>query len=346
MSAMLLAATLVVGMGTANASPAAAHTSPGASSNPQHYELRGTLTDLAGTPSNNEPVALLGISSLFREVAQTRNGEFQFHDLKAGVYTLVLGRDTVGEIRKSIQIGAGEADEDGVVHIAVEFSSGEAASGLGDSSAVSLASLRVPDNARSLYRDAQHAVKSGQADRAEHLLLEAVRLSPDYAAAWNMLGVISIQSGDVNQGEYYFRKALDAEPGYLHAVVNLGGVLLAIGRYDDALQYNEVAASRLPSDAGTHAQLGMNCFHLNALDRARQELETAIEIDPAQPAELRLVLAEIYLQNRSPEKALTLLEQAREAGLPEELDTMAAERIAEIRSNASAELKKSSQNPE
>ncbi len=341
MSAMLLAATLVVGMGTANASPAAAHTSPGASSNPQHYELRGTLTDLAGTPSNHEPVALLGVSSLFREIAETRNGEFGFKDLKAGVYTLVLGRDTVGEVRKSIQIGAGEADEDGVVHIDVEFSSGEAASGLGESSSVSLASLQVSGNAKSFYRDAQQAIKSGQPERAEHLLLEAVRLSPDYSAAWNMLGVISIQAGDVNQGEYYFRKALDAEPGYLHAVVNLGGILLAMGRYDDALQYNEVAASRLPSDAAAQAQLGMNCFHLGQLDRARQQLEAALEIDPGQPAELLLVLSEIYIKAGVPAKALTLLEQARQVGLAPELDAMAAERIAEIQANASREREES-----
>ena len=334
MSAMLLAATLVVGMGMAHASPAAAHNSSralaGGTPSPARYELRGKVTDPAGTPSSEESVALLGVSSLFREVAETRNGEFRFHDLKPGIYTLVLGRDTVGEVRRSVHIGAEETGEDGIVHISVVFSSGEAASGFGESSAVSLASLQVSGKAKSLYRDAQHAIQSGQPERAEQLLLQTVRLSPDYAAAWNMLGVISMQSGDVNQGEYYFRKSLDAEPGYLHAVMNLGGVLLALGRYEDALQYNEVAAARLPSDAGAHAQLGMNCFHLGKLEGARQHLETAIEIDPAQPAELRLVLAEIYVQDGARQEALRLLKEARQAGLPPELDAMAADRIAEL----------------
>src|SRR6185369_16212239 len=98
--------------------------------------------------------------------------------------------------------------------------------------------------ARREYAEAQKRLSRPDAPAAVAHLQRAVEIAPQFAAAWNQLGVIAYQSRQYPQAEEHFRRGLAADPQAYEPLVNLGGVLLNLGRVDEALEYNRYAVSR------------------------------------------------------------------------------------------------------
>lgn len=242
-------------------------------------------------------ITLLGVDSPFIATTRTSSrGRFQFHDLAAGSYTAVVIREGLGEIRRTVVIGAPQADQDGRIQVTLAYSAAEAAANAATAptATVSVAQLEIPEKAQQLYRDAERRLSQHDTEGAVDRLEQATRLAPGFASAWNTLGVIAFQSGDVWKAEQYYRRALEAEPGFLHASLNLGAVLLRSGRKEEALAYNQFAARELPEDALANAQLGMNYFQLGDMQQAERYLLSAKRIDPDHFSQPQLFLANIY----------------------------------------------------
>jgi tetratricopeptide (TPR) repeat protein len=111
-------------------------------------------------------------------------------------------------------------------------------------------------------------------------------------------------------------------------VVNLGGLLLATGRLQEALTYNEKAVAQRPKDPLANAQAGITYFELGDVDRAEPALTAAERADPAHFTRPQLFLAKIHLRRGEREEARRELEDCL-ARHPDDGD---AERLrAEIR---------------
>ncbi len=78
--------------------------------------------------------------------------------------------------------------------------------------------------------------------------------------------------------------------------MNLGGVLLNLGKYEDALQYNARAVERRPRDPLAHVQLGLTYLQLKRTDLAVRHLEEGKHIDPGHYSYPQLILSDIYLR--------------------------------------------------
>ncbi len=90
--------------------------------------------------------------------------------------------------------------------------------------------------------------------------------------------------------------------------MNLGGVLLNLGKYEEALQYNNEAAKRRPQDALAQSQLGMTYALLNQLDSAEKHLSNAIRLDPDHFSHPQVLLAQVYARKNDPARAAEQLE--------------------------------------
>lgn len=167
--------------------------------------------------------------------------------------------------------------------------------------------LSIPDRAMKEYREAQRCLARRESGEASVHLSRALQIAPQFAAAWNQLGTIAYQSGRYRDAEANFRRALDADPASFEPLVNLGGVLLNLGRPQEATSYNERAVARRPNDALANSQLGLSYFDLNDLDRAEKYLTTAVRLDPAHFSHPQLALAEIYLRRGDRPSALAAL---------------------------------------
>lgn len=255
-------------------------------------ELRGTVTGTEAPESLR--VQLFSVERPYTAAVPVDDeGSFRFRKLAPGNYTLAVVRSGLGEIRRTVVISPAQADDDGVVRTEIDYSPAEAARS-NSTGMVSLAALAIPEKAHDKYVEAQSRLAKRDPEGAVRRLREAVAIAPDFAAAWNALGVIAFQQGDAETADLAFRRALEAEPGAFEATVNLGGLLLRSGHPQEALVYNQRAAEQRPADAQANAQLGMNYFQLGKFDQAAGYLEAAERADPALQSQPQLFLAEIY----------------------------------------------------
>jgi Tfp pilus assembly protein PilF len=255
-------------------------------------ELRGRVTGVGRLRMIR--VTLFGVESAFAASTITDpGGEFHFHDLPPGNYSLAVLRRNLGEIRRTVVISASLADRKGAVHVIVPYSATEAAA---DKSAavVSKQQLSVPKAAWNEFAAALKRLEKRDADGAKRRFERAVALAPGFSGAWNSLGVMAYQSGDSATAEHDFRQALAAEPDMFEAAVNLGGVLLSQGHLEEALRYNQQAVATRPRDALANAQTGITFFELGDWDRAEPYLASAEHADPAHFSRPQLFLARIY----------------------------------------------------
>ncbi|HWB98567.1 MAG TPA: tetratricopeptide repeat protein [Bryobacteraceae bacterium] len=254
------------------------------------YDLSGRII-----PEYRASVSLQGATTPFTDQTLTdHRGRFRFRKLEPGTYTVSVFVPGRGEVRQTIEIGPSLADSKRRVQVTFEIPDSKFEQDTAHRGhVVSARQLSIPPKAIREYEEAQKQLGRRDVDGAVEHLRKAVELAPEYTSAWNNLGTIAYQTRQYAQAKEYFRKALDAEPGAFEPLVNLGGVLVTVGKAQDALPYNQHAVLARPRDALANSQLGMNYFQLGKLDLARKYLTVAKQIDPAHFSHPQLLLAEI-----------------------------------------------------
>jgi len=270
------------------------------------YELSGRVM-----PERHASVALHGATRPFSTATLSdESGRFSFKKLQAGTYTISVFVPGRGEARQTVEVGPGVADSAGRVKVTVRLESGkfESDDARRRGATVSTRELSIPARARREYREAQRCLSRRDVAGAVAHLRRAIEIAPRFAAAWNHLGTIAYQGRNYKEAEDNFRHGLAADPEAFEPLVNLGGVLLNLGRVDEALQYNLHGALRHPNDALVNAQLGMSYFLSGNLDLAAQYLTLARQIDPAHFSHPQLLLSEIHLRRNERAAAIEELE--------------------------------------
>jgi tetratricopeptide (TPR) repeat protein len=270
------------------------------------YELSGRIV-----PEAQAAVSLYGAVTPFSSATLAdERGHFRFRDLLAGTYTVSVFLPSRGETRRTIEVGPSLADAKGRVAITLEI--GDAQIESADSPSrhvvVSTRELSIPERARKEYNEAEHKLSRHDVTAAIAHLERAVEIAPQFSAAWNNLGTIAYQSRRYQDAEGYFRKSLAQDANAFEPLVNLGGVLLTLGKLDEALQFNLYAVLSRPQDALANSQLGMTYFAVNNLDLAEKYLEIAKRLDPAHFSHPQMTLAEIHLRRHQPAAAADELE--------------------------------------
>ncbi len=273
-------------------------------------ELRGQVTP----PFRWATVVIRATGRSYQKQTLTgTDGKFKFKKLDPGHYTVYILHRRLGETRHSVEVTPSFADEKGRVQVTVPFRRSEAAMNrqLRRRHMVSFDELAVKSDAREELEKAGKKLTKNDVKGAIVHLEKAVEISPQFVAAWNMLGTVTYQGREYQRAEGYFLKALEVDPESFPPTVNLGAVLLALNRYDEALKYNQVAANLRPDDPLANAQLGINYFRLYDYDRAIRYLTTAKRIDPAHVSLPQLLLAIIYADRKQWSSAKLELENLR-----------------------------------
>jgi tetratricopeptide (TPR) repeat protein len=269
------------------------------------YELSGRLVPRLGAY-----VSLFGVDSPYSaSTLADVAGHFRFKKGEAGTYTLSILSRRRGVARRTVEVGPAAADRKGRVALTLHLRDSDfELSPLLSGNLVSLRQLAVPDSASRDYREAQKDLSQHRTDAAIQRLEHAVNLAPQFAAAWNSLGVIAYQTRKYDRAEECFREAVAQDPRSFEALVNLGGVLLTLNKLDEALDYNLKAVLANPNDALANSQLGMTYFALMQDDLAVKYLERARDLDPAHFSYPQLVLFQIHMRRGENQSAAADLE--------------------------------------
>src|SRR4051812_4555160 len=93
---------------------------------PSTLDLKGRVTGASGR-NRMLKVTLFAIGAPFRLTTLTDpSGEFHFHSLPPGTYTISLLRASLGEIRRTVVVTDGLADKKHTVRVSIPYSSSEA----------------------------------------------------------------------------------------------------------------------------------------------------------------------------------------------------------------------------
>ena len=187
-----------------------------------------------------------------------------------------------------------------------------------------------------LYKFALEAMRVGMFNEAKSALQRAVDLRPKEPSYLLALGVAWLRKTDLFEAEKLFRRVLEIQPANAQAQLHLGYVLLVQKKYDEARLWLEKSArsglaipevsyylglvaqeqgdnaraivlfekavQQLPSYAHARIALGSSYLRLKNYDRARQELETAVKLDPEEPSG-HYNLALLYARTKEQAKA-------------------------------------------
>ena len=201
-----------------------------------------------------------------------------------------------------------------------------------------------------LYKFALEAMRVGLFDEAKSALERAVSLKPKEPSYQLALGIAWLRKTDLFTAEKVFRHVLALQPNNAQAQLHLGYVLLNQKKYAEARTWLEksartgaaepevfyylgLVAQEQNDDAGAivlfektvrqlptyvHARiaLGSSYMKLKNYVRARQELETAVKLDPNEPT-AHYNLALLYARIKEPARAqeeLKIIEQLKAKG--------------------------------
>jgi Flp pilus assembly protein TadD len=187
-----------------------------------------------------------------------------------------------------------------------------------------------------LYKFALEAMRVNMFDEAKSALQRAVELRPNEPPYLLALGIAWLRKTDLFEAEKLFRRVLEIQPGNAQAQLHLGYVMLiqkkpaearlwleksarsglaipevsyylglvAQDQGDDprAIALFQKAVQQLPTYVHPRIALGAIYLRLKDYVRARQELETAVKLDPEEPSG-HYNLALLYARTKEPEKA-------------------------------------------
>ena len=263
-------------------------------------ELRGRIE-----PPMRATVALYDSTHPFqKQVLSNGKGHFRFKNLPAGTDTVSIVHPRRGEFRRTAEVTQSFASNNGWVEITIPFEppKRESEPTLVGNNTVDTRLLSIDPKAVRRLEAAQDKLAKGCGDEAVAELRKAVQISPQFVAAWNLLGTISYQQREYEQAKRYFRSALEHDDDAFEPTIKLGGTLLSMGRHEDALPYSQYAVLARPQSVLANSQVGMNHFFLGEVARALEYLEKAKQLDPSHFSHPQLVLAELHAQQgRAPE---------------------------------------------
>lgn len=149
-----------------------------------------------------------------------------------------------------------------------------------------------------------------QLDLARGELLRALQLDPDSSMARMELAALYLRTGQRELALQEARRVLEDQPRNLRMLLVVADASQSLGRRDDALAALDRAKFEGPNDTSAHRLAAGRLFRrLGEPDRARAQLEAALNGSPGDPAVLRELIA-LDLQARAPDRALERINAA------------------------------------
>jgi len=137
------------------------------------------------------------------------------------------------------------------------------------------------ESAETLYRQAQQALESGAPERAAEQLEALIASHPDFAPAYNDLGVLHFRQNDRKRALARHRQAVSLDPENLDFSKNLAGLCLTDpATLDEAILLLTGMIKSHPGDIETLFTLGRICSELERPEESRTFLRRLLDIEP------------------------------------------------------------------
>lgn len=169
-----------------------------------------------------------------------------------------------------------------------------------DSPTVSVARLAVPGKARSEFQKACGKLKDDLFSAAEDHARRAVKIYPDYAAAWVVLGQALTGEDQNNEAAQACQQAMRVDPTYAPPYICLAQFAERTDQWNDVFTFSDHARSLDPAhDPYAYYYAAVADLHLQRYAQAELDGRFAERLDAANEIPgIHLLLAEVYRAKR------------------------------------------------
>ena len=223
----------------------------------QNVRIHIALPD--GTCDPNAAVTLSGSNEPLVHGTWNNHCEVEFLNVPKGEYRVDISgeRFTNADLNNTIYVSS-----NGPIDFEIQMQQRKARdfNGLGTSAFVSAADLAVPNRARKELDKSNELIRHHELQQAVEKLKKAIRIYPQYALAYNNLGVLYSQLNDRAQENEALQKAISLNPRFSLAYVNLGRMNMKRSDYRAAEEDFNKALSVNANDAVTLILLAYSEF--------------------------------------------------------------------------------------
>lgn len=124
--------------------------------------------------------------------------------------------------------------------------------------------------------------RAGRLQDAERVLLQSIKLKPDYFLAYDNLGMTQFMLGKKSTAIKTLRKSVAIEPGYYFGFYNLGNALKDTGATDEAINAYRTVIRLKPDFSDAHNNLGGQYYIKGENDLAIEHYNRALSLEPKQ----------------------------------------------------------------
>jgi Tfp pilus assembly protein PilF len=219
------------------------------SGNPGSYTSRAELTIRVRLANEQPPplpiqVQLLTVNGI--SITQTfthGDGQAVFRDTPEGSYRVqVSGSEYETYTSDAFNILHNEGAHSETIRINLKPS----ATAKKPNTVISSGELQVPGKAREQLEKAEKEFEAGAADDAIASLRKAIEIYPQYARAYNNLGVVLVSKGDASGALDAFRQSLKADDKFVPGMINLARLQLRQRDLREAQTFAEKALTVEP----------------------------------------------------------------------------------------------------
>ncbi|HTS08354.1 MAG TPA: tetratricopeptide repeat protein [Candidatus Eisenbacteria bacterium] len=213
---------------------------------PANNPVRIHVAYSSGLCDSSTRVELMQGSNSIARGAADKNCMVEMSGVPMGRYRMIVsGRGFAGIESNEIEITSFDSQP---IEINIPQAKAKSESVV-QSSATSLSDLRVPKRAAKEFDKASHEMDAQQWGAAAASLERAIAIYPQYAAAYNNLGVVYARGGDRGREAEALQHAIAADSHYVPAYVNLGRMEIAERNFGTA-ESELKAASALDPENG------------------------------------------------------------------------------------------------
>ena len=166
------------------------------------------------------------------------------------------------------------------------------------------------ESIRQKLDQANQLFRQGHCQSAIPHYKEVLRLLPDFASVYNMLGLCYTQRNELQLANQVFRKAVQLEPESIEFRNNLGANHVAQNQISDAIEQFQVVIKQHPQNVGALFNLGVAQLRDNRWQEAQSHLHRAWVLAPAD-TQIAVQLIELYLRLEKPDLAENVLEKVK-----------------------------------
>jgi tetratricopeptide (TPR) repeat protein len=266
--------------------------------------IRGLVQFANHQPADHVVIRLRSDMIAFQTEIQTDiQGKFTFDGLYPTTYHLTIDGQGFRSYSSDIDISMSKMSYEQVTLQLDKEPEAKAVPAEGPAGSLNARIAQIPPKARKEFDAGKHRMKVQDAAGSVQHFQKAIELYPQYAEAYQLLGVVHLEGGKFGEAEPELQKAVEIEPHMSTAQFALGICRNQMAKYADAETALLRGLELDPESPDGHYELAKTYWALERWQDAEPHAQKAVTLKPDM-AGAHVLLGDIALRKREAQRAL------------------------------------------